>query len=206
MSGDVKFRLKNNTERSIGLAGRLCIAGSGNPTPPEAQKQIIDGQPFRLPPAFEMTEAEMFKSFRGVLPHMKQLTRGGRAEIEVFIDGVPHPLEVKDIEGWADDYRGRHNLPRPQSSDDHAREAEKAMNRREDPIERQRRLEKEQERTDLVKSVTAAVLAVLKPELSQAPTPEAAPPAPPARGRNDEAPELAPAPPPQRARPRTEEK
>lgn len=189
------FFLKNHDTRSYGFAGRLCIAGSGNPTPVEAAKQIVNGVPFRLPPLFEMSEAEMFRSFRGVMKTMAVPTRLGFPAVEVFVDGVTTPLSAKDLDGWAADYRARNGFEQPATSDEHIREVERAMNRREDPIERQLRLAKKEERDSLVKSVAEIVMQVMKP--AQAPTAPMAP----VQGRNDEKPEDAP-PAPQRARPR----
>jgi hypothetical protein len=197
------FKLKNNDVRSFGFAGNLCVAGSGNVTPPDAAKQVVNGHPFRLPPLFELTEDEMFKSFRGVFAAMTTHTREGRPSIEVFVEGVATPLTVKDIEGWADDYRAQRGLARPKSRTEHAKEVEKAMARQEDPIELQRRLDKEEERTTLVRTVTEAVLAVLRPQ-APSPAPLPAPTVP--RGKNDEKPEETPAPVPQRTRPRPDDK
>jgi len=187
------FKIRNNDTRSYGIAGRLCVAGSGCPTPPEAAKQIIDGQPFRLPPLFELTEDEMFKSYRGIIAVMKAHTRMGTPAIEVFVEGVPTPLAPKDIEGWLADHRSKKGLPEPRTTAQHTAEAERAMARPEDPIEVQQRLAKEQERNDLVKAVAATVAEILRPHVAQA-APDAAP-----RGRNDEKPETEQA---GRARPR----
>lgn len=200
------FRLKNNDVRSFGFSGRLCVAGSGNRTPPEAARVVINGEPFRLPPLFEMNEEEMFRSFRGVLAGMATATKMNTPAIEVFVEGVATPLTAQDIESWVAEYRDRHGLSQPKNRGEVAQEIERAMNRAEDPIERQRRLSKAEEQTALIKTVTAAVLAVLRPAPEPAPAaPVAAP-----RGRNDEAPEEtppaapdAPAVPQGRARPRS---
>jgi hypothetical protein len=193
MTTETKFKLKNNDIRSYGFAGKLCIAGSGNPTPPEAAKQIVDGAPFRLPPLFEMTEAEMFKSFEGVIEAMKTSTRGGRSAIEVFIDGVTTPLTVENIKEWAADYRGRLQMPEPKNHMERTREKERAMNRPEDAIERIQRTAKEEERSALVRAVAETVLEVMD-RREKAAAPPAAP-----RSRNDEKPEDLQG----RARPRT---
>ncbi len=184
------FRLKNNTLRSFGFANRLCIAGSGNPTPPEAAKQLTpDGIPFRLPPMFEMSETEMFRSFRGVQHAMNEYGSHGKAAIEVFVDGVRTPLTVAELDEWAADYRTRHNLREPKNRQDHHAEIEKAMNRPEDIFERQARLEKDQDRKDLVTLVAATVVEILKANGLTPPTATSTPPAQPqgrARPRNDE--------------------
>jgi hypothetical protein len=198
-----KFKLKNNDIRSYGFAGKTCIAGSGCPTPPEAAKQVIDGHPFSLPPLFELNEGEMFKSYRGVIAAMQEVVRtSGKPTIEVFVDGVATPLTVEQIKDWAAEHRKEKGWPEPTTREQHAREMERAMDRPEDPLERQVRLEREASEARLARTVANAMMEAFKRGGGALPTP----PSEPGQGRNDELDETVTVPPdgkPQgRARPR----
>lgn len=149
---ETKFRLRNNSLRSYGIAGKLCVAGCGNPTPPEAAKHGFAHQPM-----MELSAAEMFKSYRGIVAVMKQPTGTGKAAVEVLVDGVRDPLTPADLESWAAEYRTGLGWKTPATKADHAEEVERAMNRPEDPLEATVRREAEKRDAKLVETIVAVL-------------------------------------------------
>lgn len=145
------FNLKNNDIRSFGFAGRLCVAGTGNPTPPEARAAGVN-----FPARFELTEDEMFRSYRGVTAAMKQRTRLNLQVIEVSLPGVDN-LSVSDLEGWAQEHRKNKGWKEPVSHEDHGKEIERAANRPEDPIEIAQRNREDERDQRMMKTLLAVM-------------------------------------------------
>lgn len=166
------FNLVNNSVRSYGFAGRLCVAGAGCPTPPKAAETG-----FKLDPRFPMSESEMFKSFRGVLDTMKTVTPQGVPAIQVFIDGVKDPLSEQDLLAWAEEQRKERGWASPGTRQDHAVEVERAMDRPEDPLETLAKQGQDERDARLVRLVISA----LRAERDAA----APPPPAPAKKNND---------------------
>jgi len=170
------FKLKNNAVRSYGFAGRICEAGAGCTTPEEVAKAVS----FRFKPVFEMSEEDMFKSWRGVIAAMKTRNPDGTHAIEVLIDGGPKEgLTPEDLKHWADEHREKLGWAKPTSLVEHGAELERVMDRPEDPLEVGVRNRQDERDKRLVEMVMKAVRGT--------PAPEPAPPPP--RGRNDEKPE-----------------
>lgn len=112
MGESTKVCIKNNSLRNHGFAGRLCLAGTGCPTPEDAAKMGL-----KLPEKFELDEAEFFRSHRGILATMAMRLPNGGDEIEVLVNG--EKLSKEDILGFVREYRKRHNLPEPTTPDEH---------------------------------------------------------------------------------------
>jgi hypothetical protein len=110
----------------------------------------------------------------------------GKPVLEVFVDGVATPLTVQQIKDWASEYRAVKGWPEPTTREQHAREVERAMDRPEDPLERQVRLEREASEARLARTVANAMIEAFK---AQQLGPVSAPTSEPVRGRNDEKPE-----------------
>lgn len=147
------FRLKNNDLRGYQFAGRLCIAGTGNPTPPEAMKMNR-----MLPAAFFMTEEEMFRSYRGITSAMRTRTREGNQAIQVFLEGNIE-MTAEDLEAFAKDIRKRNNWAEPKTRAEITAEVERAMNRPDDPVELAAKRAKTEEGERLATAVTKALAA-----------------------------------------------
>lgn len=136
------YKLRNNSMHPHAFAAGLCVSGAGCPPNPEWQ-QVMQATGKGMPPLYEMSELQMFRSHRGVLAAMKVRTLRGQPEIEVLADGIGEPLTEKQLNAAMDEYREKHGHPKPDTKEAHVAEMERSMNRPEDPIEKAQRLERE---------------------------------------------------------------
>lgn len=151
------YKLRNNSVRGIGLCGRVCQPFAGVMPP----KQFVPlGTTQQLFPFFTMTEEEMFRGYRGVVPHMtaRVMYNGisGEMELDVLADGVEPKLTVDALKRAMDEYRDKHGHKKPERPEDVTAELERAMNRPEDPVEKSARVERERRDHSMVKAMQEA--------------------------------------------------